>query len=211
VTQPADNELLVVYKPDGVRRACTGDEARRIALAWASVLHWLRGADPDELPEPDLVSHVARKAALRMPRFPEYDIRLWADQARSLDQIPKDTAVTGMVAEVVTELLQGIALRRAHHQRCWLNRVAIEHLYGGVASFERNRHLLVPRLLNGPVLIERWTGHRLELALATKFMVRVLLSGDEITNLIHIEITTATHAANLLKTVAIPPQTAVSP
>lgn len=106
---------------------------------------------------------------------------------------------------MVAELLAGIDLRRAHHLPCWLNRVAIELLYVGVASFERNRHLLVPRLLDGPMLIERWTGHRLELALTIKFMGRFLLSREAITNLIHIEITKATHTANLLKTVAIPP------
>jgi hypothetical protein len=208
VIQPTDVEVLVVHKPDGLRRVCTGGEARRIMLAWTSLLHWLRGADPDELPESELVGHVARKAALRIPRLPEYDIRLWAEQARGLERVPNGKATAGPLASVVTELLASIHIQRTHQQRCWLNRVAIEHLYGRVASFERNRHAIIPRLLDGPVSIERWTGHRLELALPSKFLVRRVLSTEAITNLVHVEITTAIRAANVLKAVEIPPSLA---
>ncbi|MPZ81910.1 MAG: hypothetical protein GEV28_16555 [Actinophytocola sp.] len=204
MTRPADSELLVIYKPEGLRRVCTDDEARHLVLAWTSVLRWLRGADPDELPESALVGHVARKAALRIPRFPEYDVRLWAEHARGLAHLPNGNQAAGPLAGVVAGLLTSIHLQRTCQERCWLNRVAIEHLYGGVASFEPHRQVLIPRLLDGPVSIERWTGQRLELALASKFLVRRALSAEAVTNLVHVEITTADRAANLLKAVEIP-------
>lgn len=42
-----DRSLLVMYKPDGVRRHCSETETERITEAWNSVLGWLRGHDPD--------------------------------------------------------------------------------------------------------------------------------------------------------------------
>jgi hypothetical protein len=81
-------------------------------------------------------------------------------------------------------------------------------LYGGATSFHRHRHrhrhVLVPELLDGPVAMERWAGERAELALAIKLLVRNVLSSARITNLIHVEITTAARADDIVKAVEIP-------
>jgi len=204
VTSAASSELLVVYKPDGADRLCTEEESDRVLAAWAALLCWLRGADPDELPESDVIGHVARKAALRMPRFPEYDICLWAEQAGSLRRLLSgETSGVRTLPELVNVMLASVQLQRVGQQRGWLNRVAIELLYSGADSFHQNREVLVPRLLDGPVSIERWTGLRIELALAMKFLVRKVLSTAAITNLVHAEITTAAKAVNVGKAVQV--------
>lgn len=198
-------ELLVVYKPEGSRRTCTPGDVTRTLTAWSSLLDWLCGADPDELPESGLIGSVARKAALRTPRFGEYDVRRWAEQARDLD---RPTGVSGCalitLPDLAAALLEGIRLHRTHRQRCWLNRVAIELLYRQAQSFQRHRDVLVSRLLNGPVVIERWSGHRYELALAAKLLLRHTLSIQLAGNLIHMEITSSANAANIQKAVALP-------
>lgn len=200
-----NSELLVVYKPDGLPMNCTDDQARRIATAWTSVLRWLQGTDPDELPESDLVGHVARKAALRAPRYPEFNIGLWTEQARSLDPRPELAQVRcGPVGEVGTQLLASIGLERMQQHRAWLNRVAVELLYNRAGSFQANRDILIPRLLDGPVSIERWAGQRLELAQAAKFVIRQVLSTRKISNLVHMEIMTPVAIVGVLRAVEIP-------
>lgn len=158
-----DTELLVVYQPDGLSMNCTEDQAQRITTAWTSVLRWLQGSDPAELPEADLVEHVARKAAPHTPRYPEFSIGLWTEQARSLDHPPEiGQAQRGPLTDIGRQLLTTIELERTHQCRAWLNRVAIELLYNRTGSFRTNRDILIPRLLDGPVSIERWIGERLE-------------------------------------------------
>jgi hypothetical protein len=200
-----DTELLVVYEPDGLPTTCTDDQVRRITTAWTSVLRWLQGVDPDELPESDLVKHVARKAALRAPRYPEFDIGLWTEQSRNLDHLPElGQAGRSSLAEVGTQLLVSIELKRTHLRGAWLNRVAIELLYNRTGSFQANRSILIPRLLDDPVSIERWTGQRLELAQAIKFLIRQVLSTQKITSLVHMEIMASVDAARVLKAIEIP-------
>lgn len=200
-----DRELLVVYKPDGLPRTCTDDEVQRAMIAWASLLSWLRGADPDDLPESELIGHVAREAALHMPRSADYDLNQWAQQGRSLDHLPShERPRCGALTTLVPAVFTSIELQRRNNKRCcWLNRVAIELLYGDAASFRHTRETWVPRLLDGPVAIERWTGQRLELALAAKFLLRKILSAAPITNLVHIEVTTSTHATNVEKAITV--------
>ncbi|ONI87332.1 hypothetical protein ALI22I_23200 [Saccharothrix sp. ALI-22-I] len=201
----SNSELLIVYRPDGVDRHCTEEETDRALTAWTALLCWLRGADPDELPESEVIGHVARKAALRMPRFPDYDLHLWLEHAGKLDRLPSgDRPGALALPDLVNVMLASVQLQRTWQQRCWLNRVAIEMLYGRAASFQRHRHMLVPALLDGPVAIERWTGHRVELGLAVKLLVRKVLSATAITNLIHVEVTTAAKAADVVKAVEVP-------
>ena len=200
-----NTELLVVYKPDGLPRNCTDVQARRITTGWVSVLRWLQGANPDELPESNLVEYVARKAALRTPRYPEFDIALWAEQARSIDHLPEpDLAGCVPLTEVGTHLLTSIELERTHQQPAWLNRAAIELLYNHAGFFQANRDLLVRLLLDDPVSVERWTGQRLELAQAAKFLIREVLSAQAISNLVHMDLATAANASRFLRTVEIP-------
>jgi hypothetical protein len=92
-----------------------------------SLLRWLSGADPDELPEAELVGLVARKAALRTPRFADYDVRWWAAHASSVKQSPQlGISSAPPLPDLVHVLLASLALHRSSAKRCWLNRVAIE-------------------------------------------------------------------------------------
>ncbi|BCB78425.1 hypothetical protein GCM10022251_29950 [Phytohabitans flavus] len=203
MTDPTGLELFVLYSPEGSRRVCTSDEAGRALLAWTSLLRWLRGDRPDELPESEVVGHVARTSALRIPRHPEYDIGLWVRQARGLDRVPGSGDIDGRtLADVVGHLLASIDLRRADRQRCRLSPAVIEALYGRQRSFQRNRHAVVRHLLDGPVSIERWTGPRLELALASKFVARRILSTEAAVNLVHLEITTAARSVQVMRETA---------
>ncbi|MGH3901863.1 MAG: hypothetical protein ACRDTA_27125 [Pseudonocardiaceae bacterium] len=93
------------------------------------------------------------------------------------------------------ELHIGLGLQRLRTSRCWLNRVAIEMLYGRTPSFREHRELLVPRLLDGPVQMEFWTGQRIPLAHATKFLVRHVLSSEQVTNLVHLSRLASSEAA----------------
>lgn len=199
-----NRELLVIYKPDGLPRTCTDQERQRVLTAWISLLTWLQGADPDALPESKVLGHIAGKAALRTPRFPDYDVRIWTQQAAGLPHRPSIPQHSDALHAVGTTLFTSIGLQQTSEKRCRLNRVAIELLYGDAASFQQARERWVPPLLDGPVLIERWTGHRLELALAVKFLLRNILSAEPITNLLHIEITTPDHTATIEKAVSTP-------
>lgn len=195
-------ELLVIYKPDALPRNCTDEQARRISTGWTSVLRWLQGAHPHELPESDLVEHVARKAALRTPRHSEFSIALWSEQARSLERLPDpDDIRCGPLTDVGTYLLTSIGLERTFQHQAWLNRAAIELLYYHAGFFQANRDLLVRLLIGDPVSLERWSGDRLELAQAAKFVVRKVLSTQAISNLVHMDLTTSAEALRLLRTV----------
>jgi hypothetical protein len=199
-----DTELLVVYKPDALPRNCTDEQVHRIVTGWTSVLRWLQGTHPDELPESDLVVHVARKAALQTPRHSEFSIALWSEQARSLVHLPDpDDVRGGPLPEVGTQLLTGIGLERTFQHLVWLNRAAIEMLYDHAGFFQANRDLLVRLLVGDPVSAERWAGDRLELAQAAKFVIRKVLSTQAISNLVHMDLTTPADALRFLRTVEI--------
>lgn len=186
--------LLVMYKPDGYTRFCTATEVDSVLSAWNSVLRWLRGANPDELPESYHLAHVTAKAALQTPCFPDYDIFTWSESAVSVPPVPRRGA--GMpLPGLGYDLYTGLGLVRLRISRCWLNRVAIEMLYGQEPSFHEHRELLVPRLLDGPVQMEFWTGQRIPLAHATKFVLRHVLSSEKVTNLLHLSRLTSADAA----------------
>jgi len=63
MVEPDDGCLLVMYKPDGLRRECSSADAERINDGWRSVLDWLRGSDPDELPHADLINKTTSRPA----------------------------------------------------------------------------------------------------------------------------------------------------
>ena len=180
----------MMLKPDGFTRMCSADEVAALQGVWADLLTWLRGADPDALPHADIIGDIARKAALRMVRYPEYDINTWVVQAG--DAIPRarlnlaGTEPRSLLA-VATELLLALGFTAGTSYSGWLNRVTIELLYGDAPMFHANCERLVPLLLKGPVLIQSWQGPRRELAHALKFLLRLTLSASGLTNLIHIE------------------------
>jgi hypothetical protein len=185
--------LLTMIKPDGFTRACSAAEVGTIRAAWADLLAWLQGADPDELRHVGIVAQVAQKAALRMIRYPEYDVRAWAAQAQRLRRAPAsaEEPAAGPFAAVAANVLQEIGFVAAGSYQGWLNRVTIELLYADAPMFHANRERLVPLLLKGPVLIQHWQGQRRELAQAAKLVLRLALSTSGLTNLIHVESVTA--------------------
>lgn len=203
MVEPDDRCLLVMYKPDGLRRECSPAEVERINNAWRSVLDWLRDSDPDELPYADLVGEVARKAGLRTVRYPEYDIRTWAAQASTLrsatGQRDRATTTTSQFVTVFGKILADIGLARRSSRRCSLTTEAIDLLYAAAPSFQRNRSVVTPRLLDGPVQIERWDGERAELALAAKLLVRRALSATGMTNLVHMDIAPPQHVDQVIR------------
>lgn len=207
MTDHGERELLVMYKPDGADRPCADAEVSRALTAWVSVLRWLRGADPDELPEADLVAAVAQKAGLRMLRFQEYDIGLWGEQASRLNgrgDLTRSDVQT--LPALGCALLTSIELLRTSVQRCWLNRVAIELLYGAAQSYQRHREILVPQLLDGPILMERWSGERCELAQAAKLLLRqaLIVRRQGIGKLVHMEIAKRGEVDDVMQAVDVP-------
>lgn len=190
----SDSLLLVMYKPNGYARVCTAAEVNTVLSAWNSVLLWLRGADPERLPESHHVAHVASKAYLRTSRFPDYDICTWSECAVGVPLMPQRDAGVSL-PEFGHDLYIGLGLQRLRTSCCWLNRVAIEMLYGRTPAFREHRELLVPRLLEGPVQMESWTGPRIPLAHATKFLLRHVLSAEKVTNLVHLSRLTSSEAA----------------
>lgn len=188
--------LLVMYKPNGYARVCTASEVDSVLSAWNSVLGWLRGADPDGLSESHDVAHIVCKAALQTLRFPDYDFRTWSESAIGVPSVPRRGAALPL-PELGYGLYIGLGLERLRTSRCWLNRVAIEMLYGREPSFNEHRELLIPRLLDGPVQMEFWAGQRIPLAHATKFLLRHVLSSDKVTNLLHLSRLTSADATAL--------------
>ncbi|GAA2001222.1 hypothetical protein [Catenulispora subtropica] len=188
--------LLLMLKPDGYARRCTGQEAQTVRGAWSDVIAWLQGVDPDDLAHAELVGEVAKKAGLRMVRFPEYDLRVWVEQAAgiSIPQASPSSQSPALVGldELAAELLEVIGfVREADPYRGWLNRVTIEMLYGDAPTFQtRTRDRLISLLLQGPVQIQTLLGTRRELALALKFVVRRALSSSALSNMVHIEAVT---------------------
>ena len=49
MTSDDEVRLLTMIKPDGFIRTCTPGVQEAVRAAWADVLAWLNGADPDEL------------------------------------------------------------------------------------------------------------------------------------------------------------------
>jgi hypothetical protein len=194
VTDAPLGALLVMLKPDREVRTCTSEEARRLREAWADFLAFLRGAAPDELTHADLIGLVAQKAALRMIRFQEYDIRAWARQAATLDPDAlhaPDECQDSLLSDLVSVHLKGVGFTPGRTSRTWLNRVTIELLYRDAPRFDENRDMLVGHLLNGPVTIQHWYGQHDGLALAFKLLTRHVLSSAQLTNFLHIETMTA--------------------
>lgn len=192
IAAPPHN-LLVMLKPDGDRRICTPDEVRLLTEAWDDLLSWLRGADPDDLVHAGLIGAVAQKAALRMVRFHEYDIRCWAREATKVGTtMPRPVLAWNRMPllDVVAAHLNTVGFSLRGTGRRWLNRVAIELLYRDAPKFNDNRELLVPQLLKGPVTIQYWHGAHCGLALALKLLARRALSAAQLTNLLHIEMVT---------------------
>lgn len=184
------SDLLVIFKPDGDLRTCSSEELQRLNHGWSDVLAWLRGADPDDLSHADLVGIVAQKAALRMVRFAEYDVRRWARQATALidsgpAELPSNDGTP--LQEAIYAHLSRLGFALEGTERTWLNRVTIELLYRDAPKFNENRELLVGHLLKGPVTIQYWRGEHHGLALALKLLTRRALSSAQLTNLVHIE------------------------
>jgi hypothetical protein len=88
--------------------------------------------------------YVASKAALQPSRFPDYDIHEWRECAVDVPLMSPRSADM-LLSELGYDLYVGLGLKRLRMSRRWLNRVAIEMLYG----------LLVPRLLDGPGSVYR--------------------------------------------------------
>lgn len=197
--------LLVMLKPDGAARTCSYDDVKSIIGGWADLLTWLNGRDLDDLHHRDLIRAVAQEAALRMVRFPEYDIRTWMSQAPHL--ITPTAAPTNgtQLQDVISEFLRNLGFRHEQSIDGWLNRVTIELLYRDSPLFDTNRELLIPRLLAGPVVIQFWRGNRRELAHAIKLLVRRALSVSEITNLIHIESVSEQEINRIRKSLCVEP------
>ncbi|MBE1875726.1 hypothetical protein [Myceligenerans pegani] len=185
---------LVMYKPNGFNRPCTAGDRARIRVGWASVLAWLQGVDPDAVAEPDLVAAVARKAALRLPRNPEYDIAVWSALAEGVTalspQAGSDVTVTSLHTEFAL-LLKALGLACRDAVELTLTAPTIDVLYGRSNNFQRHRHLLIPLLTRAPVRIEVWTGENAALMLPAKLLVRRAMSTDGLTNMIHGEVDTA--------------------
>lgn len=186
--------LFVMYKPDGYSRVCTRDEVSSVLSGWNSVLHWLGGADHDGLTEPRHVAYVSYKASQQTPHFPDYDINVWRECAIGLPSVSRQ-ATDLPLPELGYHLYVNLGLERLSASHCWLNRVPIEMLYGREPLFNKHRQLLVPRLLDGPVQMERWAGKRISLAHATKFLIRHVLSSENVTNLLHVSRLTNADAA----------------
>lgn len=101
-------------------------------------------------------------------------------------------------------ILSALGLSRTGGRVCWLNRVAIELIYGATRMFHQHREGLVRRLLDGPVIVEVWRGDRKELAQAAKVLVRRSLSSFSMSNLIHMEIAEQLTFQRLVQATNIP-------
>jgi hypothetical protein len=168
-----------MIKPDGFARICTEEEIRTAWEVWADVLAWLRGADHDDLAHKAEVDKVAQKAGLRSVRFAEYDIRLWSAQAAAVPIAETSVAGAQPLGELAAAMLLGLGFAEEEPRfRGWLNRVAIEVLYGDAPVFHLGggRAVIVPALLSGPVEIASWRGGPRELALAVKFVLRFVMA-----------------------------------
>lgn len=195
MTSQSDHEpcgITLMAKPEGAR-LCTVDEFARIYGSWADIIAWLRGADPDDLKHAEVVATVARKAALRMPRYSAYDITTWISEARTAPEPVLGDPGPVPLIDVVSSILTDLGFTCAGEYDGWLNRVTIELLYRQSNAFGANRDLLVPALLKGPVSIRYLDGARIALAHAVKLTVRAAVSGtgSSFTNLIHTDIVTA--------------------
>lgn len=185
-----------MYKPNGYARVCTAAEVDSVVSSWNSVLCWLRDADPNRPPESHDVAHVACNAAQQSRHFPDYDIRTWRKSAIDVPLTPCPSVALPLPA-LGYDLYINLGLERLRSSRRWLNRVAVEMLYGREPSFNEHRGLLVPLLLDGPVQLDFWAGQRIPLAHATKFVVRHVLSPEKVTNLLHLSRLTSTDASAL--------------
>lgn len=216
MTSQPDHEpsgIILMAKPDGFARLCDTNDVAKIHGSWRDTLAWLRGTDPDDVEHADVVKSVAQKAALRMPRYPEYDITTWMTEARALptpvplaepgppvDPAPalEDPAPTpegpspATLIDVVTRILTGLGFTCTGEYNGWLNRITIELLYRQSNSFGANRELLIPALLKGPVAIRYLDGTQTELAHALKLVIRAAVAGtsSSFTNLIHMDLAT---------------------
>lgn len=205
--------IILMAKPDGFARLCDTDDVAKIQGSWRDTLAWLRGTDPDDVEHTNVVRAVAQKAALRMPRYPEYDITTWMTKARALQaSVPlaepgppvgptpalEDPALTSEgpapapLIDVVTCILTSLGFTCTGEYNGWLNRITIELLYRQSNSFGANRELLIPALLKGPVAIRYLEGAQTELAHALKLVIRAAVAGtsSSFTNLIHMDVVT---------------------
>jgi hypothetical protein len=182
-------QVLVMVKPDGHARPCSAADVRLLYGCWADIVSWLQGADPDDLEHAGVVSAVAQKAALRMPRYRDYDIARWISQAQGVRVAVPEGAGPEPLIEVAGAILAGLGFAAAGQYAGWLNRVTIELLYREANRFTANRELLVPALLKGPVSIACFDGTRVALAHALKLTVRSALAAttSPLTNLIHLD------------------------
>lgn len=191
--------MLVMAKPDGFARGCDAGDVAKVRACWRDLLSWLQGADPDELEYAAIVAAVAQKAALRMPRYREYEITTWTAEAKALDEIEFPEPQPMSLLEMVAEILSRLGFTCIAHYSGWLNRVTIELLYRDSNSFAANRHQLVPALLRGPVAINYFEGTRVSLAHAVKLVVRFALTSpmSSLTNLIHLDYVTASERSQI--------------
>ncbi|GAB3174513.1 hypothetical protein GCM10027059_46850 [Myceligenerans halotolerans] len=194
-TTNSHDAALVMYKPDGFNRPCSSEDRARIRAGWASVLAWLQRIDPDTVAEPDLVAAVARKAALRQPRNPEYDIAAWSTLAESTtapsSPTPGGVTATSLHTEFAV-LLTNLGLVCRDAVELALTDPTIDVLYGRSNNFQRHRDLLIPLLTKAPVRLEIWVGDNAALMLPAKLVVRRAMSTDGLTNMIHGEVDTST-------------------
>lgn len=197
--------IILMAKPDGFARLCDPNDVSKIHGSWRDTLSWLRGTDPDDLEHDNVVRAVAQKAALRMPRYPEYDITTWMTEARALQDMAEgpttDDSAPAPLIDVVTSILTGLGFTCTGKYDGWLNRITIELLYRQSNSFGANRELLIPALLKGPVAIRYLDGTQTELAHALKLVIRRAVAGtsSSFTNLIHMDLTTPRQRALIIK------------
>jgi hypothetical protein len=150
--------IVVMAKPDGYARLCDAGDIERIRGCWRDIIRWLTGADPDELEHGEVVATVARKAALRMPRYSAYNVAGWIEEAAGLTEAEPDDASHRPLMCIVSELLEQLGFTATGQYTGWMNRVTIELLYRDATSFGANRELLVPALLRGPVAVSYFHG-----------------------------------------------------
>lgn len=154
--------------------------------------------------EDGVVEAVLDAAHTRQFKENEYSVSKWREAfLRSAN--PDGGAIAGpMRLAVLTSAILQDELGLHLHETicCWLNRVGIEMIYGMSPNFNSHREVLIPLLMGGPTRIDIWSGSAETAAFGLKLLIREVFGNGSLTNLLHIEKTTAGCAEGILRVVS---------
>jgi hypothetical protein len=196
--------LVVVYKPAGFCRECSSDEVVRFLSHWTVLRHVVVSRNVGNQKR-GVVETVLNAAKERQSKETEYSVSEWREAllcnpGHDLGRIAGPMHLSGLASAILRD---GLGLHLHETICCWLNRVTIEMIYGMSPSFQDHRELLVPLLMGGPSRIDTWSGSAEMAAFGLKLLVRAEFGRGPLTNLLHVEKTTAEIAAGIYRTLLL--------